>query len=319
MVYEATDTGIVFLNLLTRIVHGFHCRKMFNKMKLETIRQNDGNVVAGQANVIATLRNLPDKNEIFSVLTRSNSMFNKNNIKFAANGDTITLNGVAVDISQFGALSKPEQTTFVLQLPATPQPTVAQTKAISKIITNIFNVEFINICGELVAIPEWNFATILNLFQPMIQEMLLKCLKIVLNSIEYNLVSTLKTVCPEYDVLKTILNLVIDFFKTKTIQEQREKQLTSPDFDETFSASGCNDNKESSYHALLLFEKVVALSFSGDELKIEILRELSAFVMNWVSEQIFNYQQTISTRERRGKIRTAQKCCVCGGLNFRRL
>ncbi|KAI4461600.1 hypothetical protein MML48_5g00013637 [Holotrichia oblita] len=79
-------------------------RKTFNKMLKETVRIKGE--ARGRAEVIATLRNSASRDDILAVLTRSNKNFNKNDVRFAAEGGGISLNGVKVDILEFGTLQK---------------------------------------------------------------------------------------------------------------------------------------------------------------------------------------------------------------------
>ncbi|KAF5278095.1 hypothetical protein FQR65_LT03611 [Abscondita terminalis] len=59
-------------------------RKTFNKLLKETIRQNNGNVQAGRAEVISSISNMANRDESFALLTRNNKRFNKNGVRFAA-------------------------------------------------------------------------------------------------------------------------------------------------------------------------------------------------------------------------------------------
>lgn len=292
-------------------------------MRLETIRQNEGNVAAAHADVIATIRKIPDVNEVLAVLTRSNKMFNKSNIKFATSGGKITLNGVAVDISMFGELSKTEQSMFLLELPQSPTPTTAQATAISGIVDKVFRVDYVNVCGKLLTIHQWNFATILNIFQPPVQELLLKCLKTLLENVQINLGDVFKTILPGRDILETVLSLVINFFKTKMASleqqyvEQRESErLNSPDFDESDFAVRCNASTDTARRALLFFERAVACSFSDGDITEMVLIELIEYFTKWITEQMYNYDESKKMRTESRVARSAQQCSTCGGFYF---
>lgn len=313
----------IFFLLLIVMIFDVYFRKTFNKMRLETIRQNEGNVAAAQADVIATIRTIPDRNEVFAVLTRSNKMFNKSNIKFAASGGKITLNGVAVDISMFGELSKTEQSTFLLELPQSPTPTRAQATAISRMVDRVFRVDYVNVCGQMLSIPQWNFATILNIFQPAVQELLLKCLQTLLNNIQINLNDVFKTIFPGRDLLETVLALVINFFKTKMalyeqeyIEQRESERLNSPNFDESDFAARFNASTDTARRALLFFERAVARSFSGDDVIEGVLREMIEYFTKWITEQMYKYEENRKMREVRGLARSAQICSVCGGFCY---
>lgn len=54
-------------------------RKAFNRIKREAIRRNEGNVASAQAEIIATIRKIPNKDEALSILARSNEPRDRNN------------------------------------------------------------------------------------------------------------------------------------------------------------------------------------------------------------------------------------------------
>lgn len=292
-------------------------------MRLETIRQNEGNVATAQAEVIATIRKIPDKNEVFGVLTRSNKMFNKNNVRFAASDGGISLNGINVDISKFGELSKTQQTTYLIELPTTPTPSAAQAKAINTVINKTFQLPYIQIFGQLLTIPQWNFATILNLFQPVVQEMLLKCLKKLLDNINgIDLKDIFGKILPDRDILETVLRVVIDFFKLKMISfeedyvTRRAAERLSPDFDESDFANRFNASANVGNRALIFFERAVTTAFAGGDVQEGVLKEMLEYFMKWITEQIYIFEENRQIREQRGSERQLKNCTQCNGKYY---
>lgn len=189
-------------------------------MRLETIRQKNGDVTSGHADVIATIRRIPDQNEVFGILARSNKTFNKHNVKFAANGEKITLNGLSVDTSKFGGLSKADKTTFLLDLPSTPAPTPEQSVSIMEMISSVCTLDNIKCTAELIQNP-LPLTTLLHKFKSAIQEMLIKCLNKLFDSIEFDVDKVLKKVLPNSDVALIGLYFVICFFKTRMIPYEK--------------------------------------------------------------------------------------------------
>lgn len=294
-------------------------------MRLETIRQNEGNVAAGHAEVIATIRSIPNHEEIFAVLTSSNKMFNKNNVKFASSNGKITLNGIPVDISKFGDLSKTQKTTFLLDLPATPTPSPAQTHAITAVVNKIFQLPYIKIYDQLVQIQDCNFATLLNLFKPMVQEMLLKSLKILLENVssrEIDLFGTLKNILPDGKILETVLQLVIEFYKTKTVDyeqdyvTQREQQKSSPDFNETDFATKLNASEDVGQRALIFFQRAVEKSFYNGNLTDAVLSELVKYFVEWLAQQVYRFETNREIIEKRKTAAQKKVCQICRGVCF---
>lgn len=295
---------------------------MFNKLKLETIRQNDGNTATAHAEVIATIRRIPNVDEVFAVLKNSNKIFNKNNVKFAASAGKITLNGVPVDISKFGELSKSQKSAFVLELPPTPSPSAAQVSLSSRLISTVFKIDYISICDQLLTIPQWTFSSILNLFDSPIQLMLLICLKKLLENVTFDLPKIFNEILPSRDVLSTVLQLVVDFFKLKTAPYEREYSTrldcarASPGFDEVDFAARSNASTDASRRALMFFERAVQSAFRGNDVEEAVLRELIDFFMKWLTEKLYYFQQDKEAVVNRRWRRVSQQCAVCGGQTF---
>lgn len=289
-------------------------------MKLETIRQKDGNVASAQAEVIATIRKIPDSNEVLSVLTKSNKLFNKMNVKFAASNGRITLNGVNIDISNFGGLSKTEQSAFLLDLPPAPTPSAVQTLEITKLIKSVFSHDNIRVCGQVLTIPQLSFASLLNLFQPVIQEMLLKCVNNFIDSINFDITHIFRQVFPDRNIMEIMLRFVINFFKTKMVSYEqeylarREQEMTVPDFNEKDFASRVNASEDANKRALIFFERAVRLAFT--DMREPILKEMIECFLKWITEQAYIYEERKKLEEVRGDIRKQQNCIVCGGKYF---
>src|SRR5699024_10626554 len=129
-VYNFKSAGTIIEESQTRTLRDYHDslrsnrhRKTFNKLMKETIRQNNGDVNRGQAEVIKTIIKIQNKDDVFATLTRLNKQMNKNDVKFSASNGDITLNGVTIDMGKFGMMDNNEAATFLKTLPATPEPT----------------------------------------------------------------------------------------------------------------------------------------------------------------------------------------------------
>lgn len=277
-------------------------RKMFQKLKLETIKQNQGNVVSGQAQVIAAIKKISDQNEVFAVLTRSNKMFNKNNIKFAAEGGKITLNGVAVDLSSFGELSKSQQSKFLVNLPPTPEVTLADSYKISEIVTSIFSHDTVMIAGNLLAVNPTNLTAVLSVFETAVQRILVKCLCELLKKVSVNLQNIFREIFPGNDLFVTVLEVVVDFFKEKALNYMTSNQ---------FGMDTTNSEL-----VLKCFQTVVKLVYTNGEVDESTIKDLVVYFMKWLTEKLYRYEEAKQKKAQRGDVRPAKLCYICGGTSY---
>lgn len=117
-------------------------RKMMNKMVKETIRQQGGDVMKGRADVIKTLRNVPNKDQTFAFLIRNNKLMNKNGVRFSAENGKINLNGVPIDVNSFNTMERSEMGIFFKTLPNTPEPNQVEIASTTTMLKNVFKVKF---------------------------------------------------------------------------------------------------------------------------------------------------------------------------------
>lgn len=193
-------------------------RKTFNKLTKETIRQQGGNIAKGQAEIIKTVRNIKNRDEVFAILTRNNKAMNENGVKFSAEGGQILLNGQPVDMSQWATLSKNDVGSFLNSLPPPKQPTPVEkvniTKQIENIFTNISREDILKLCAF---IPK-----ILCQFDDFVRECILHALNFLLDYIDKRVLANLVRMFPDLKLYAKLLDIIVDFIGNHAKQLQQD-------------------------------------------------------------------------------------------------
>lgn len=292
----------IFISLI------FCCRKTFNILELETIARNGGDrIVAGNREVIATVKSLPKKDEIIAVLTRSNKLFNQEQVRFAASGDKVTLNGVPVDILD---LPKPDQSDLLinLQTPIQEDAGSADVPMTEVLPGSIFKPENISYFHGTVAISGKPFSALLKHFSVPIREKIITLLKRLLNFPEYEQIfySILHKVCPEVPFLLMMFNLILKYFEDMAIQYLQNLK----------NGDKIHDSKIS------ILESVITNVCSNKGIE-GIVRDLLNYCLKWIVGMLYYYETAIEDSEnktacesRRTNVRKAIKCKACGGSYF---
>ncbi|XP_018325080.1 uncharacterized protein LOC108736956 [Agrilus planipennis] len=136
-IIEENQPGV--LDQMKSILLGSNRRKISLEMHKDTIRINGGNKQAGSAEVISTIRNIPNKNEVFEILKANNKLFNKNGVRFSVLGSKILFNDKALSLGSFDILSKPQRLEILSEMPTTLVPQQASPCSLSIDIFNRFN------------------------------------------------------------------------------------------------------------------------------------------------------------------------------------
>ncbi|XP_072397360.1 uncharacterized protein [Diabrotica undecimpunctata] len=135
-VYTFRTVGKIIDETQGRILEDYHDslrsnrhRRTFNKLMKETIRQKEGNQVQGRAEVIKTIRNIANKDDVFAALTRNNKLMNRNGIRFSANGGEIILNGQTINMNEFIGMNREHASAFLSNLPTEPHISISDTNS----------------------------------------------------------------------------------------------------------------------------------------------------------------------------------------------
>jgi hypothetical protein len=292
-------------------------RKTFSKLIKETIRQNDGNVQRGQADVISTIKNIQNKDEVFATLTRANRDMNHHNIRFAAQNGKITLNGVSIDMGRFSSMGKNEAITFFNTLPNTPNPTAANVRLMETYLGSSFegirSIEVAPLALGLVKI----FCTADSTIKEKIINAVSKLIAELLKSTTCYMTS-LNEIFPDHDKYLRLVGMVSSFFQTFVTQVEERYNMWRQTLDETLAEPYFTElSSDVTRRAAEIFNFVTANFFTGTELNENGLRNLLDYFYTWFANQVYLYQERRQRRNRRTNhsLFAARKlrCKICWG------
>lgn len=304
---------------------------MFNKLLLET-KSQQGNDVAASAEVIAVLNKIPNKDEFFATLVRSNKLFNKENVKFAASEGQLTLNGVPVDIFQFGSLAKAQKVDFLANLESQLNVTVKESEVsfMRSTIQKLMNPEtLIKVNGLLTASP-LSFSKILHLFAPEFKELIVKALDELLQflNVKFNLnpVEALSRFLSQSVCLTLILKFVLNFLKKKSGEMEQDylnklnEAKALPNFNKDKFNESYKINPVSLKNGIAFVEKLLNIMFNDGKVVERIIAELASSFLVWFTSLIADYEQR---EEKKNTYNTPDKnkyvkCKICGGKYYKK-
>lgn len=277
------------------------CRKIFNKLKLESVRQQGGNRAAGHAEVISTIHKIPNRDEVFGILTRSNKLFNRQNVRFAASDGKITLNGVPVDILEFGNMRQTEMSNYLLSLPKIPASTTetvsVNSLSMSTLIENIFSGSNVSAVQNLTE-TKISLSSILNVFQAPIQEKIVIVVQELvkyLRNRDFDVFGILQKILPNVNSWTAILRFVVNYFQEMGSQIKQACLDGATDF----------------------VVRAVNEAFSEGSLSKFVLETLAKAFMTTLTELIINYERDTENSETVQNRGVYVTCQICGGMYFK--
>ncbi|RZC37512.1 hypothetical protein BDFB_008295, partial [Asbolus verrucosus] len=329
-VYSFKTAGTLIKESRANAIKDFHDslrsnrhRRMFNKLMKETIRQNDGNVAKGQAEVIRTIRNINNKDQVFATLTRWNKLMNENKVRFAVKNGDITLNGKVVDMGQFAVMERNEVATFLTRLPNTPKPTEANVRTVNSMITNSFrNTNLVEV-GKLT----FGILQILGNTDLIMTEKIISAVASVINALTGNPVGYLKVldeIFPNHAKYFKLINMVTGHFqKLVNVVEEKYKQWLAtkdPSYEEPYFIRLSLDAAE---RAVEIFNIVTKVYFMGTTLTEHGLKMLLTSFTEWFTRQVYIYQENQQRKadriEHNQNVRALKiRCSHCGGYYYER-
>ena len=291
-------------------------RKTFNKLYRETVRTNDGNVQAAKAEVISTIRSMPNVDETFAVLTRNNKLFNKQGIKFAASDRGITLNGYKVDILNMGAMSKSTTTAFLIDLPKAPIPTKEQVQTSNFEIITFLKANFLNFCTYANLLLKGNC---LNIISQILLDFTYECRQKILTIFgavleRFNVCDIpIINMCQDYCVkvsaypVVTVIRYIVLFLHERIIQYE---EVYRKKFDHIIS-------HDTAKNAIYWTTQILDIFVNGHRINQFLLEELFMYIISHVVE---NLEGTLQLEEKFSKrIRSSNQkvdCNECKGKFF---
>lgn len=270
----------------------------------ETVRLNGE--TRGKAEVIKTMR-VSSRDDVLAVLTRSNQNFNRQGVRFAAEGGGIKLNGVPVDIIEYGNLAKTQQNVHLQSLPTIPETPARVTRT-----TNL--VRGMNLRPYLGGIgfdPRILLGS-LTAFAEDLQPKVIKICEKFMNGIEVDVVMALKGLLG--DIKLEIIQFVIQCINTYAQEFKRtfEEQLLNENVTQVLENFGFRN-----VHVTINdFVAYVITSLTNDEMMDQLKKDF----YSWYSSLVYEDQARTERIERRQKYTPVPKerkdCDKCGGYHY---
>lgn len=285
----------------------------------ETIRQNNMNEAQGKAEVIAAIRNIQNKDEVFAVLTRTSKDMNKKGIKISAVGGEIVLNGVQVDFNEFASMNKKEATSLLSNLSRTEPmsiETVSRTRFMVSDVLQGFSITDI----ESVA----NIATkLLGFCDGDIQTKVISALASLLASLTEPIRKILEEMFPNQSKFVYLMEVVINFFAqtAEKLELDYRKWVNTGDND-YYNPLFRYIDVEQTKRVVGFFKEAVNMYYMGTHLTEEALKRLLKYFHNWLAKMFYERQQDSERFEKRkshSALSPSNKvsCSVCGGYYYR--
>nr|CAH7742654.1 unnamed protein product [Callosobruchus chinensis] len=286
-------------------------RKTFNKLVKSTINSKDGNQKAGMAEVISTIRKIPNKDEVFAVLTRANKQMNDKNIKFSAKDGQITLNDVPVNMSDFAAMSKGQREVFLSDLPLhgeTPSQAVDT-------VTSSFSANGITCNMDVIRY----IVKITSALSGNVTKYIIDIMSELLCKIAVSLNEELDKLFPNKCKYAQLVDMLMRFISKKADEwemvYQEWKETKNPElYSEWFDHVDVVETRR----WLRFFENCAKICLNPSELRFKSLLE---YFHTWLAQKICERQQKI---EQDNEIRAHSanwkpkkvECCTCGGYYY---
>ncbi|VEN62899.1 unnamed protein product [Callosobruchus maculatus] len=287
-------------------------RKTFNKLVKSTISSNDGNKKAGMAEVISTIRKIPNKDEVFAVLTRANKQMNAKDIKFAAKDGQITLNDVPVNMSEFAAMSKGQRDVFLsdLRVHGGESPSEAVNTVSSSFSANgiTYDVDVVNVVVKITAALSGNLKTTII---DIVSQLLCK--------ITSALNQALDKLFPNRCKYAQLVDMVMKFIsKEADAWETRYEEWTRTGNPELYSKCFDHVDVAETRRWFRFFEICAQICLNPSEAMFKSLLE---YFHTWLAQKMCERQQKIEqdseTRAHSAKWRTKKvDCNICRGYYY---
>ncbi|KAF5278097.1 hypothetical protein FQR65_LT03613 [Abscondita terminalis] len=298
-------------------------RKTFNKLLKETIRQNNGNVQAGRAEVISTISTMSNRDDVLAVLTRNNRRFNKNGVCFAAEGGRITLNGIAVDLINMDIMSNNHRTQFLIDLPTIPNGNAPNPRLIypNNFFETLVGTENTSTYTKYAMQIYQNSPFLLKAYKIMFnyseetQTKIFKIFLLLLEQLELRKVEIVD-LFREYDVFNEspyifCLNSTIEFLKIKINEYERQFQTNNNSYSNLTNLGTVERSK--------CWLSTVINNLIDDRVDQIPVKELLKFVVTKLSSKIYNFLQRELVATRMAATTTPgikTSCTICGGYYY---
>ncbi|XP_050513531.1 uncharacterized protein LOC126889339 isoform X2 [Diabrotica virgifera virgifera] len=285
-------------------------RKTFDKLMKETIRQNDGNQVQGRAEVIKTIRNIGNKDDVFAALTRNNKLMNRNGIRFSANGGEITLNGQPINMNEFIGMNREHASAFLSNLPRESHITMSDTNSmIDNFSLNNWSIPNVQVFAGFALTLISKFS---NDIQGMIMELVQKAIDLLFRYFRDVINETFGS-----SAHQEIMIAVMEYFagQASTLL-QRYSTWRSTGNPIHYESYFVEVPVEPSERYTWIFSRIVKICHEAGESVNNIKEYLEAWLLNTIYTRQLR-DEAIARRDQHSSRNTNSVCCtICRGRYF---
>ncbi|XP_048523532.1 uncharacterized protein LOC109540647 isoform X1 [Dendroctonus ponderosae] len=310
-------------------------RKTFNKLVRQTMSDHsDG--ASGRAEVISTIRNIENKNEVFAALTRNQKRLTKSGIRYSAGDGEITFNGMAVDMNQFIGLNHKQSEIYLNNLAqdiTSNQPSINSSSNINGdnvTLTNTVNslLRTIQIDSSQVDISNLVrvVSNLLSFCNEPVKNMVVKAVdqsvKFIMKHLSEDIIKLIDTIIPKNNQLSEYFRIGISFFSQKVDEMEKNYEMFQKTSEEKYNNPLFRILSPVKVKRIVqIFEFIVQNSYSGKWLCEAVLNEMSKFISAWITRKVFEYTEKTEKEENRRKYSASYKpqiidCNICGGQYF---
>ncbi|ENN74552.1 hypothetical protein YQE_08875, partial [Dendroctonus ponderosae] len=310
-------------------------RKTFNKLVRQTMSDHsDG--ASGRAEVISTIRNIENKNEVFAALTRNQKRLTKSGIRYSAGDGEITFNGMAVDMNEFIGLNHKQSEIYLNNLAqdiTSNQPSINSSSNINGdnvTLTNTVNslLRTIQIDSSQVDISNLVrvVSNLLSFCNEPVKNMVVKAVdqsvKFIMKHLSEDIIKLIDTIIPKNNQLSEYFRIGISFFSQKVDEMEKNYEMFQKTSEEKYNNPLFRILSPVKVKRIVqIFEFIVQNSYSGKWLCEAVLNEMSKFISAWITRKVFEYTEKTEKEENRRKYSASYKpqiidCNICGGQYF---
>lgn len=297
---------------------------MLNKLVKETTRVNT-NAQHAKADIIKTIRTTNGLTDTLKFLSKHNTMFNKNEVRFAMIDGKINLNGVPIETNVFNGMNNVQIDVYLSQLPSIP--------ASSEVLIRNDNMTNYIKCFQTVAdiaLPSIRnsssiaqiIAHLFNRFSAVVQEKLSDIIYNVLREIlqiDASFLKTLKTTFPDIDASVQFVKMILNFFQNvaqryvEDYERKKEEAAREPNFNETEFDSGYFVHPINADAILRYIEKAVIIYDMG----LEAIKMLIRYIYSCIARQVMDFvEERVRTENRTPSSRSIVTCTICNGRHY---
>ncbi|CAG9838624.1 unnamed protein product [Diabrotica balteata] len=316
-VYNFRTVGQMIDETQGRVLEDYHDslrsnrhRKTFNKLMKETIRQNEGNQVQGRAEVIKTIRNIANKDDVFAALTRNNKLMNRNGIRFSANGGEITLNGQTINMNEFIGMNREHASAFLSNLPTEPHISISDTNSMIDNFSlnnwSIPNVEaFAGFALTLISVFS-------NDIQRMIMELVERAIELLLTYFRQIVNETFGS-----SAHQEIMVAVMEYFagQASTVLQRYStwRSTGNPHYYEPYFVEVPVDPSE---RRTWIFSRIVKICHEAGDFINDIKEYLKAWLLNTIYTRQIRDEAIARRNQHSSRNTNSVGCAICGGNHF---